>query len=95
MSWRINCASWTYPRSGCTRLCAAAFSNWPRTCSISLSDPELIKEELFKVIREYLGDDFDMSHFTPSYRPWQQRLAFVPDGDLFEGIKSGKVIGGN
>ncbi len=32
-----------------------------------------------------------MSHFTPSYRPWQQRLAYVPDGDLFEGIKSGKV----
>ena len=58
---------------------------------LSMSDPELIKEELFKVIREYLGDDFDMSHFTPSYRPWQQRLAYVPDGDLFKGIKSGKV----
>ncbi len=57
----------------------------------SVADPEAVKEELFKVIREYLGDDFDMSHFTPSYRPWQQRLAYVPDGDLFEGIKSGKV----
>ena len=57
----------------------------------SMSDPEIIKDELFKVIREYLGDDFDMSHFTPTYRPWQQRLAYVPDGDLFEGIKSGKV----
>tara|TARA_R110001592_G_scaffold336960_1_gene622831 strand:- start:110028 stop:111554 length:1527 start_codon:yes stop_codon:yes gene_type:complete len=58
---------------------------------LSASDPELVKEELFKVIREYLGEDFDMGHFTPSYRPWQQRLAYVPDGDLFEGIKSGKV----
>lgn len=58
---------------------------------LSVSDPELIKAELFGVIRQYLGDDFDMSHFTPSYRPWQQRLAYVPDGDLFEGIKSGKV----
>ena len=57
----------------------------------SVEHPELVKEELFKVIREYLGDDFDMKHFTPSYRPWQQRLAYVPDGDLFEGIKSGKV----
>jgi cation diffusion facilitator CzcD-associated flavoprotein CzcO len=57
----------------------------------SVSDPELVKEELFSVIREVLGEDFDMSHFTPSYRPWQQRLAYVPDGDLFEGIKSGKV----
>lgn len=53
--------------------------------------PELVKEELFKVIREYLGEDFDMTHFTPSYRPWQQRLAYVPDGDLFEAIRSGKV----
>ncbi|MEH6570543.1 MAG: NAD(P)/FAD-dependent oxidoreductase, partial [Halioglobus sp.] len=57
----------------------------------AVSHPELVKEELFKVIREYLGDDFDMSHFTPSYRPWQQRLAYVPDGDLFESIKDGKV----
>jgi cation diffusion facilitator CzcD-associated flavoprotein CzcO len=32
-----------------------------------------------------------MSHFTPSYRPWQQRLAYVPDGDLFECIKSGRL----
>jgi cation diffusion facilitator CzcD-associated flavoprotein CzcO len=58
---------------------------------LSASEPELVKAELFKVIRECLGEDFDMSHFTPSYRPWQQRLAYVPDGDLFEGIKSGKV----
>ena len=56
-----------------------------------MSDPDIIKEELFRVIREYLGEDFDMSHFTPSYRPWQQRLAYVPDGDLFESIKAGKV----
>ncbi|NCF17722.1 MAG: SidA/IucD/PvdA family monooxygenase [Haliea sp.] len=58
---------------------------------LSVSNPEVIKEELFNVIRSYLGEDFDMRHFTPSYRPWQQRLAYVPDGDLFEGIKSGKV----
>jgi cation diffusion facilitator CzcD-associated flavoprotein CzcO len=58
----------------------------------SNSHPQMIKEELFKVIRSYLGDDFDMeTHFSPSYRPWQQRLAYVPDGDLFLGIKSGKV----
>jgi cation diffusion facilitator CzcD-associated flavoprotein CzcO len=53
--------------------------------------PEMVKEELFKVIRGYLGEDFDMSHFTPAYRPWQQRLAYLPDGDLFKAIKSGKV----
>jgi len=58
---------------------------------LSASHPELVKEELFNVIKQYLGEDFDMRHFTPSYRPWQQRLAYVPDGDLFESIKAGKV----
>jgi cation diffusion facilitator CzcD-associated flavoprotein CzcO len=57
----------------------------------SAQHPEMVKEELSRVIREHLGEDFDMSHFTPSYRPWQQRLAYVPDGDLFAAIKSGKV----
>ncbi len=59
--------------------------------SASAQHPEVVKEELLKVIREHLGDDFDMSHFSPSYRPWQQRVAYVPDGDLFESIRSGKV----
>ena len=34
------------------------------------------------------GYDVD-THFTPRYRPWQQRLAMVPDGDLFKGISAG------
>ena len=39
-----------------------------------------------------LGPDYDIeTHFTPSYRPWRQRIAFVPDADLFQGIKSGKA----
>jgi cation diffusion facilitator CzcD-associated flavoprotein CzcO len=53
--------------------------------------PEVVKEELLKVVRQELGDEITDKHFTPSYRPWQQRLAYVPDGDLFQAIKSGKV----
>jgi cation diffusion facilitator CzcD-associated flavoprotein CzcO len=30
-------------------------------------------------------------NFTPTYRPWRQRIAFVPDGDLFQGITAGKA----
>ena len=42
--------------------------------------------------RAYLGPDYDIEkHFTPKYRPWQQRIAFVPDGDVFQGIASGKA----
>ncbi len=53
--------------------------------------PEVIKEELLKVVREHVGEELTEKHFTPSYRPWQQRLAFVPNGDLFEAVKSGKA----
>ena len=39
-----------------------------------------------------LGPDFDVgTHFTPSYRPWRQRIAFVPDADLFQSVKDGKA----
>lgn len=58
---------------------------------LAKAEPELVKEELFKVMREALGDEMVKEHFTPKYRPWQQRLAYVPDGDLFEGLKSGKA----
>ena len=50
----------------------------------------MVKAELLEAAQQYLGPDFDIeTHFTPKYRPWQQRLAFIPDGDLFQGIASG------
>ncbi len=57
---------------------------------LSLEEPEWVAEELINGVREYLGDDYDIeTHFTPKYRPWRQRVAFVPDGDIFQGIKAG------
>jgi monooxygenase len=39
-----------------------------------------------------VGDEEVEKNFTPKYRPWQQRIAFVPDGDLFHRpFKSGKA----
>ena len=59
---------------------------------MAFEDPDALKEELFKGIRNYLGDDYDLGdHFTPKYQPWRQRIAFVPDGDLFQGIASGQA----
>jgi len=58
----------------------------------SFEEPEKLKEELLKGARHYLGDDVPLDpHFTPTYRPWRQRLAFVPDGDLFNAIREGKA----
>ncbi|MBS0561804.1 MAG: NAD(P)/FAD-dependent oxidoreductase [Proteobacteria bacterium] len=58
----------------------------------TFQEPEKVREELLADVQQRLGPDYDVTtHFTPRYRPWQQRLAFVPDGDLFEGIRSGKA----
>jgi len=59
---------------------------------LSFEQPEAVKKELLDGIRAVLGPDYDIeTHFTPKYRPWRQRIAFVPDADLFQGIKSGKA----
>ena len=61
-------------------------------CQRCVSEPDAVVEELKELIRAYGGADFQFEpHFTPNYRIWQQRLAFVPDGDLFAAIASGKV----
>jgi cation diffusion facilitator CzcD-associated flavoprotein CzcO len=58
----------------------------------AFTEPEVVKQELLGGVRAALGPDYDIAtHFTPSYRPWRQRIAFVPDADLFQGIKSGKA----
>jgi cation diffusion facilitator CzcD-associated flavoprotein CzcO len=55
-------------------------------------EPETVRQELLAGVRKYLGEDFDVDrHFTPRYRPWRQRIAFIPDGDLFCAIRDGKA----
>jgi cation diffusion facilitator CzcD-associated flavoprotein CzcO len=58
---------------------------------LSFEAPELVRDELLNNVRSLLPEGYDMRHFTPHYRPWRQRLAFVPDGDLFKGISAGKA----
>ncbi|MDQ8729738.1 NAD(P)/FAD-dependent oxidoreductase [Bradyrhizobium sp. LHD-71] len=58
----------------------------------SFEKPEKVRKDLLDNIRNLLGPDYDVdTHFTPKYRPWRQRIAFVPDADLFKAIKSGKA----
>ena len=58
----------------------------------SFEEPEALKQELLAGIRAYLGDDFDIeTHFMPSYRPWQQRLAVILDGDMLKDIRDGRA----
>ena len=53
-------------------------------------EPDKVTAELLGAVRKHLGPDYDIAtHFTPRYRPWRQRLAYIPDGDLFTAIASG------
>ena len=54
--------------------------------------PERTKQKLLNLIREQVGPDYDLAtHFTPRYKPWDERLCLVPDNDFFEALKAGKV----
>jgi len=54
--------------------------------------PMLAKRLLIGRIRRQLGRDYDVAtHFTPRYKPWDQRVCVVPENDLFRAIRTGKV----
>jgi monooxygenase len=54
--------------------------------------PERVKKVLVQEVRRRLPAGYDVEkHFSPSYRPWDQRVCLVPDGDLFEALRSGRA----
>ena len=53
--------------------------------------PEKARAFLLNSVRKQLGPNADMSHFTPRYMPWDERLCAVPDGDLFAAIREGRA----
>ena len=57
----------------------------------SFEDPEAVKQELLAGVAAYVGPEITAQHFTPRYRPWRQRIAFVPEGDIFQKVKEGKA----
>ncbi|MBF7731671.1 flavin-containing monooxygenase [Pseudomonas sp. N040] len=53
--------------------------------------PEKFRARLLGMLRQELGAEAVAQHFTPTYRPWQQRLCLVPDSDLFQALRSGRA----
>ncbi|MGB5324048.1 MAG: NAD(P)/FAD-dependent oxidoreductase [Pseudomonadales bacterium] len=53
--------------------------------------PAQAKQRLVQGVAEELGEKFDARHFTPTYKPWDQRVCLCPDGDFFNAIKSGQA----
>ena len=59
-----------------------------------VAEPEVVRQELLAGVRAALGPGYEAEvekHFNPRYRPWQQRIAFVPDADLFHAIRAGQA----
>ncbi len=55
-------------------------------------NPDAANKRLVGLVREALGPDYDVGkHFSPRYNVWDQRVCAVPDADLFNAIKAGKV----
>jgi len=54
--------------------------------------PERMRKLLRDGALRRLPAGYDVgTHFTPAYDPWDQRMCFVPDGDFFAAISSGKA----
>jgi monooxygenase len=54
--------------------------------------PRLMRRLLLGGVRRQLPAGYPVDrHFQPAYDPWDQRLCFVPGGDLFAAISSGKA----
>ena len=57
---------------------------------MSTEAPDDLHAFLIESVRPLLPDGFDIgTHLTPRYRPWQQRIAIVPNGDLFAALRDG------
>lgn len=54
--------------------------------------PTFVRNLVLNGIRKALGPAYPVEKdFSPSYKPWDQRMCLVPDGDLFRAIKRGQA----
>jgi len=54
--------------------------------------PEAVKARLVGLVRQQLGPAHAATEqFSPRYKPWDQRVCVVPDGDLFTALRRGQA----
>ncbi len=54
--------------------------------------PKLFAKSLRTMAERRLPEGYDYDkHFTPSYKPWDQRVCVAPNGDLFKQIRKGNA----
>lgn len=54
--------------------------------------PDFVRNMVRRMNKKALAGAADVdTHFKPSYKPWDQRMALVPDADLFNSVRAGKT----
>jgi monooxygenase len=54
--------------------------------------PNFMRKTLMGMVQRRLPEGYDVQkHFGPNYKPWDQRLCLVPNGDLFRTIRHGQA----
>ena len=56
---------------------------------LARKQPAFVKRYLIKLAAQQLRSEDKAKHFSPNYKPWDQRLCLIPDGDLFKQIRKG------
>lgn len=56
---------------------------------LCLRYPGQLGQWMLDRVAHALGPEASIEDFTPSYKPWKQRVCLVPDDDLFKAIRSG------
>ncbi|MPZ81743.1 MAG: NAD(P)-binding protein [Actinophytocola sp.] len=80
-------AKWVYPLVRWKNVLGAL-----AVFQLSRRAPKVMKTLLRKGAMSLLPEGFDVdTHFAPRYDPWDQRLCFVPDADLFKAVTSGRA----
>jgi cation diffusion facilitator CzcD-associated flavoprotein CzcO len=57
----------------------------------SRAQPGMVRKALLGLVRSQLRGKVDLRHFSPRYKPWDERLCVVPDGDLFRVLREGSA----
>ena len=60
--------------------------------TLARSNPDLAKARILQGAAQALPAGYPVDpHFTPTYKPWDQRICLVPDADLFVAISGGRA----
>jgi cation diffusion facilitator CzcD-associated flavoprotein CzcO len=77
---------------------AYALTRWKNVLSglfyftLARRKPELAKARILQGAAHALPVGYPVNpHFTPTYKPWDQRICLVPDADLFAAISAGRA----